>query len=298
MTTTLAALATQFLERTGLSSSTIRTYESILIPLLKQYGRWSVEIIDREILVQYLNDLKSVKFRTHHKHQAVITALFNFAVELGYIKSNPLSKLKKRKPDPSKNEHNSDEEVRYLSDEQLSMLYQTVKQDARMNALVHLLHSTGARIAEILALNLSDIDLINRRFQVVGKRNKKRWCFYSEVAGVVLNHYLKYYRHPESEALFTAQQPFTLKVSRLSYATAYKSLLELVSDIPLLESIRFHQLRHCYGTERAGILEISELRALMGHQNIQTTLRYSKITSKRAEEVAQQAFKKIPTYGQ
>lgn len=296
MTTTLAALATQFLDRAGLSASTIRTYESILIPLLQQYGSWSVEIIDREILVQYLNDLKTVTFRTHHKHQAVITALFNFAVEQGYIKSNPLSRLKKRKPDPSKNEHDSDEEVSYLSDEQLSMLYQAIKRDARINALVYLLHSTGARIAEILALNLSDIDLVNRKFQVIGKRNKKRWCFYSEVADTALNNYLKYYRHGESNALFTAQQPFTLKVSRLSYAAAYKSLLELVRDIPQLESIRFHQLRHTFGTERAGIIEVSELRALMGHSNIQTTLRYSKVTSKRAEEVAQRAFKKIPTY--
>ena len=52
-----------------------------MMPLLKDYGRWSVEIIDRDILVEYLNGLDQIKFTTHHKHQAVITALFNFAVE-------------------------------------------------------------------------------------------------------------------------------------------------------------------------------------------------------------------------
>lgn len=36
---------------------------------------------------------------------------------------------------------------------------------------------------------------------------------------------------------------------------------------------------------------IEELRALLGHQNIQTTLRYQKVTSARAEEVAQKALK-------
>ena len=41
---------------------------------------------------------------------------------------------------------------------------------------------------------------------------------------------------------------------------------------------------------------IDELRALMGHSSIQMTLRYSKVTSKRAEEVAQQAFQMIPNY--
>ena len=42
---------------------------------------------------------------------------------------------------------------------------------------------------------------------------------------------------------------------------------------------------------------IDELRALMGHENIDMTLRYSKVTSRRAEEVAKIAFSQIPTYG-
>ena len=39
---------------------------------------------------------------------------------------------------------------------------------------------------------------------------------------------------------------------------------------------------------------IEELRALMGHENIQTTLRYQKVTSARAEEVARQALNSLP----
>ena len=298
MTITLAALTTQFLERPGLTNSTIRTYEYVLVPLLRFYGRWSIEIIDHEILLEYLSGLTNVKFTTHHKHQAVITALFNFAVEQGYIKSNPISRLKRRKPDIGLGEHDSDEEVRYLTPAQLNLLYQAVKPDARLNALVHLLHTTGARIAEILALDLKDIDTVNRKFQVIGKRNKQRWCFYSETASISLNNYLKYYRHQSEFALFTAQQAFTKEISRLSYATAYKSLVELINDIPELQGIRFHCLRHSFGSERVGLMGIEELRALMGHENIQMTLRYSKVTSRRAEEVAQQAFNKIPNYGQ
>ncbi|WP_442946689.1 MULTISPECIES: hypothetical protein [unclassified Nostoc] len=40
-------------------------------------------------------------------------------------------------------------------------------------------------------------------------------------------------------------------------------------------------------------MEIEELRALMGHEKIQTTLRYQKVTSQCAEEVAQLALKKL-----
>ncbi|MBA3920517.1 MAG: site-specific integrase [Nostocaceae cyanobacterium] len=195
-----------------------------------------------------------------------------------------------------KGEHNSDEQVRYLTPTQLSILYQTVKPDARLDALVHLLHSTGARIAEILTLDLDSIDLQNRKFQVIGKRNKQRWCFYSDSAVQSLNNYLKYYRHHGDLALFTSQLPFTKEVSRLSYATAYKSLLEVVKTEPELQRIRFHDLRHTFGTERVGLMGIDELRALMGHETIQMTLRYSKVTSRHAEKVAQQASAKIPFY--
>jgi integrase/recombinase XerD len=41
---------------------------------------------------------------------------------------------------------------------------------------------------------------------------------------------------------------------------------------------------------------IEELRALMGHESIQTTLRYQKVTSQRAEKVAHQAFNSLPSF--
>ncbi len=296
MTINLASLVTQFLERPGLSQNTINSYESTLMPLLKLYGRWSIEIIDRDILVEYLSNLSDIKFTTHHRHQAVITALFNFAVEQRLIKSNPASQLKRRKPNPSLGEHNSDSEVRYLTSQQLDILYQAVKKDARMDALVHLLHSSGARIAEILALNLEGLDIDRRKFQVIGKGNKQRWCFYNDSTAQCLNNYIKYYRHNNHPALFTTQQ--SQKNSRLSYARVYQCWTQITSNIPDLKGIRIHDLRHSWATERMGIIQIEELRALMGHEKIQTTLRYSKVTSQRAEEVAQLAFLKIRNYGE
>jgi integrase/recombinase XerD len=124
---TLAALATAFLERPGLAKSTLRSYESTIIPLLKEYGRWSIEIMDRQILVEYLNHLTDVSYTTHHRHQAVITALFNFAVDMGYLKSNPVTGLTRRKPNREQGEHATDEAVRYLTYNQLSILYPTFR---------------------------------------------------------------------------------------------------------------------------------------------------------------------------
>ncbi|MBD2628126.1 tyrosine-type recombinase/integrase [Trichormus variabilis] len=295
---TLAALATAFLDRPGLAENTLRSYQSTLMPLLQEYGRWSIEIINKQVMLAYLNHLTDVSYTTHHRHQAVITALFNFAVDLGYLKSNPVAGLKRRKPNREQGEHASEEAVRYLTSHQLSILYQVIKKDARLSALVRLLHSSGARIAEVLALNLEQIDFKSRKFQVVGKGNKQRWCFYSEAAQKSLNNYLKYYRYPTHPALFTAQQPKTLVVSRLSYRMAHKSWTSLIGNTTELQEVRLHDLRHTFATERVGLMGIEELRALMGHESIETTLRYQKVTPQRAEEVAHNAFNNLPSFGE
>jgi integrase/recombinase XerD len=290
---TLAKLATEFLERPGLAVTTLRSYEFTLMPLLKEYGRWSIDILDRQLLGEYLNQISNISYTTHHRHQAVITALFNFAVERDYLQSNPISNLKRRKPNRADGEHATDENIRYLTPEQLSILKRVVKKDARMSALVNLLYSSGARIAEVLALDLARINIDDRKFQVIGKGNKTRWCFYSEDAAQSLNYYIKYYRHSDCLALFTAEQPFTHAHSRLSYQAAYQSWTKLLSLETQLQGIRFHDLRHTFATERVGLMGIEELRALMGHENIQTTLKYSKVTSQRAEQVAQLAFERL-----
>lgn len=289
----LATVATAFLSRQGLASGTLKSYQSTLLPFLQEYGSMPIEILTRQALIEYLDDLEGIAYTTHHRHQAIIQSLFNFAVEEGYIKANPILGLKRRKPDRAKGEHHSDEIICYLIPDQLGILYPLTKHSLRMNALVHLLHRTGARISEVLALDLSDVNLTERKFQVVGKGNRKRWCFYSEDAALALSHYLKYDRHSRSAALFTAQQPFTLEVSRLSYRTAHDNWSDLIAKAPELVDVHLHDLRHTFATERVGLMGIEELRALMEHRSIQTTLRYQKVTSQRAETIAKRALESL-----
>jgi integrase/recombinase XerD len=295
MSITLATIATQFLDRPGLAEKTVKSYEFTLLPLLHQYGSWPIEAIDREILENYLNSLTHLAYTTHQRHQTVIQALFNFAVEQQQIRVNPITRLKRRKPDPAKGEHRSDQTIRYLTSEQLSQLYAAVRRDCRTYTIVRLLHRTGARISELLSLDLADMDLEHQKFQVIGKGNKQRWCFYSDDAALLLAKYLKNYRHGEHPGLFTAQQPFSQIVSRVSYRTVHQDWKQLIAGISELKGTRLHDLRHTFATERVGLMGIEELRALMGHQTIQTTLRYQKVTSARAETVAHSAFKTLVT---
>jgi integrase/recombinase XerD len=303
MSISLASLALKFLERPGLSQNTIRSYESTLMPLLQQHGRSPIDLLTRQELEQYLNSLTHLSYTTHNRHQATLQALLNFAVEQAYLSANPLPKLKRRKPDLQKGEHGTDEVIRYLTPQQLATLYRLLLQNChvpqiyRLQTLVTLLHRTGARISEVLSLDLEQVNLEERKFKVLGKGNKQRWCFYSEEVAQNLAGYLKYYRHQEHSALFTAKQPLTKKVTRLSYRTAYRDWSQLIGQSPELKGCRLHDLRHTFATERVGLMGIEELRALMGHENIQTTLRYQKVTSSRAEEVAKKALEILANAG-
>lgn len=290
---TLAAVTTEFLSRKGLSHSTVRSYESTLAELLTRLGGLPVVMLDRDGLEEYLGGLERLRFTTHRRHQAVIQSLMNFAVERGYIPVNPIARLAAKKPDRAKGESDTDEAVRYLGGERLQEMYQAVRPNLRLHAAVRLLHESGARVSEVLGLDLACVDLDSRKFQLLGKGNRKRWAFYGDGRAIALERYLRLERHSPHASLFTARQPLSEKISRLSYATLHRDWREATRAVDALASARLHDLRHTFATERVGLMHIEELRALMGHTNIQTTLRYEKVTSARAEAVAKEALGRL-----
>jgi integrase/recombinase XerD len=143
-------------------------------------------------------------------------------------------------------------------------------------AIVHLLHRSGARISELLGLSLSDINQEERKFQVIGKGNKQRWCFYNQDPEEALRKYIKYYRHSNSPALFTAQKQFSNLVTRVSYEAVHADWLKITSSCEELKEVRLHDLRHTFATERVGLMGIEELRALMGHNSLDLRIGYEK----------------------
>ena len=90
----LALVATEFLDRPGYAVATLKSYELTLLPLLQEFGALPVELISRDQLESYLNSLGHLSSTTHRRHQAIIQALLNFAVERAYLKVNPISHLK------------------------------------------------------------------------------------------------------------------------------------------------------------------------------------------------------------
>ena len=289
---TLARVATELLSDSNLSSLTKKSYQGVLMPLVAQHGRSFIEKVQRSQIEEYLQSLTHINFRTHNRHHTIIKRLFTFAAERGYITHNPAMHIKRKKPLAAQGEHGSDELIRYLKKPELQTLYKRSARNLRLQALITLLHESGARVAEVLALNTNQIDFKQLQFQVVGKGNKKRWCYFGEGGTTALKAYLEK-RDGSHEALFTERLVRTQQMRRLSYATAYREWKELNQNHPTLASTGFHNLRHTFATERANVLPLEVLRALLGHTNIQTTLIYQKITSEVAREEAHKALDAI-----
>jgi integrase/recombinase XerD len=290
---TVAHVATELLTDPSLNHRTKKLYEGTLLPFLERHGRSELPDVSRQTIETYLNSQTHLNFRTHNLHQAVIHRLFSFAVERGYIQANPLTGIRRRKPDPAKGEYGSDEAVRHLSRKQVEIFFRAVSPNPRLTALISLLYESGVRISEVLALKLKSFDFEAAQFQVIGKGNKKRWCFFGERSSQAMKRYLDGGRHHPHHALFTERGAYLNDIRPLSYQTAHRDLQEAIRPYASLKGVRFHDLRHTFATERAQIVPLEVLRALLGHEKIQTTLIYQKITSQVAREAAHAALQKL-----
>ncbi len=63
-----------------------------------------------------------------------------------------------RKLERERKEHRTDQVIRYLTPSQLETMYASVKANSRLEAIARLLHRSEARVGELLALELHQIN--------------------------------------------------------------------------------------------------------------------------------------------
>ncbi|OGG55925.1 MAG: hypothetical protein A3F84_09845 [Candidatus Handelsmanbacteria bacterium RIFCSPLOWO2_12_FULL_64_10] len=164
----------------------------------------------------------------------------------------------------------------------------------RDRALFSLLYRSGLRVGEALSLDVADVNLEGGTFRVVGKGNAERVGYLSEETRPLLRRYLRSRGNPQAGPLFESRE------GRLSYPMAYVLFRRYAEGLkrPDGKPVTIHQLRHAFGTERAGRMDALVLRDLMGHRNIRTTLRYARVSLERTrqafEEFDRQHTRKLP----
>ena len=152
----------------------------------------------------------------------------------------------------------------------------------RDRLLFGLAYCTGARIGELLQLDVSDVDMTrdDEHLLLKGKGGRQRRILIADPKLVVLLR--KHLRGIKHGAVFRAEFHDTGR--SLTYASAHARWVSYCKSACVSGTI--HQLRHSHGTElvNAGV-PLAVIRKRLGHRRMDTTLLYAEVSDPVSDQV-------------
>jgi integrase/recombinase XerD len=149
----------------------------------------------------------------------------------------------------------------------------------RDRAILEILYGTGIRRQECLRVEVSDLDLAERTLLVRnGKGKKDRLLPVPRLTALALDRYLReirpaLLRHPGESSVF-----LTLYGRPLSASTLRQLVRRHGKTAGIAQAISPHTLRHACATHLLkGGADVRHVQAILGHQHIDTTARYTRI---------------------
>ena len=151
-------------------------------------------------------------------------------------------------------------------------------------AIVELLYATGARVSEIVGLNLGDIDEGRRLIQVTGKGNKQRMIPYGTPCEAALVGWLTIGR----PALVTGETSIELFLNSKGKRIGPRAIYELVAGLLADTAVGAagpHALRHTAATHLLdGGADLRAVQELLGHASLGTTQIYTHVSIERLKD--------------
>ncbi len=155
----------------------------------------------------------------------------------------------------------------------------------RDRALLELLYSCGARISEVTALDIDDIDTEHRAVVLRGKGGKERIVPVGRPAIAAVDAYLVRGRPALAKkgipALF-----LNIRGGRLSRQSAWQVLVDAAAHAGVEKEVSPHTLRHSFATHLLdGGADVRVVQELLGHSSVTTTQVYTLVTVNTMREV-------------
>ncbi|CAB4780893.1 unannotated protein [freshwater metagenome] len=185
-----------------------------------------------------------------------------------------------------------------LTIEQITSLITATQSDSdvlalRHRALIELLYGTGARVSELVNLDVSDVSQFNadgvtvETVKLIGKGSKERYVPLGSFASKALSDYLLRLRpalsahsKKSTTALFLNQRG-----TRLSRQSAWQFIADIAESIGLAKEVSPHVFRHSYATHLLdGGADIRVVQELLGHASVTTTQIYTLVTIDKIRE--------------
>lgn len=163
----------------------------------------------------------------------------------------------------------------------------------RDQAMLELLYSSGARVSELIGINLNDLSTVQtdegeiRTLKLRGKGSKERIVPLGSFASKAIDTYCVRIRpdlsaksSKPSSALF-----LNSRGGRISRQSAWQMVLDSAKAAGVTEHVSPHVFRHSYATHLLdGGADIRVVQELLGHASVTTTQIYTLITIDKVRE--------------
>lgn len=251
----------------GFSPATIKQYFYGLRNFLESTRKpvTQIETADVQLYLYETETKTGIQDISLQNKLTIIKAFFKWLFVNEYIQRNPCDRINSMKVEKKKRKPLTDIEMEKLRRSC------TKKRD---RAIVEVLYSTGCRAAELVNLKLEDVNFDSREVHLFGKGKKHRTSYLSARALIALNDYLQE-RDFESEYIFMGiKKPHGPLTTR-----AIEKIIKMLGEAAGIQGRVFpHRIRHTTATDALDKgMEIEEVKSLLGHESIGTTLIYTEI---------------------
>lgn len=209
--------------------------------------------------------------RTVNKYLTILHGIFAWAQRQHRLPSNPVAQVEKRPPTKRAN-------IDVFSREEVMALVRSAKSD--QDGVIYVTAAfTGLRLGELLALRWRDVDFANQAVHVrqnftnglvdTPKSGQERTVpMADEVAQALATLGQREQFAADGDLVFCGIHGGHLSGHKLR--DRYKKVLKKAG----LRQLRFHDLRHTFGSHAIRTADSREVMEWMGHQNLATTQRY------------------------
>ncbi|NNN07888.1 MAG: tyrosine recombinase [Acidimicrobiaceae bacterium] len=263
----------------GRSRATIEAYQRDIQAFLTWWGsaRPLSEVTSAD-LESYLNQLRAT--RAASSLARILSSLrgwWGFLLDEGVLDADPSEHVTPSRRGRTLPKPLPEEVLSHLLD---SMPSETPV-DRRDRALLELLYGTGARVSEVVGLELQDLDFDEELIRVTGKGSKQRLVPMGQTLKKALSEYLSpggrsEFPKPRSHAnVFVNSRGGSLSRQGIDLIISSRALIAGVNR----STISAHVFRHSCATHMlAHGADIRVVQELLGHASIATTQVYTAVS--------------------
>jgi len=270
-----------------LSAHTLSSYATDLDQFLAFIEPEMLSQIKAQQIRNWLISLSddSIQNRSINRKLATLRTFFKFLVRRDDIPENPMGPIKMIKVSKKLPQFIRESDMQELWEQ--SPNAESSFTEVRDQLILYLLYGTGIRLAELISLQKSHVNLLNSTIRVLGKRNKERII---PIPALIADWILRYqnlcpYEHTHLLVTDKGEKLYPMFVQRL--------VKKQLGEISTLEKLSPHVLRHTYATHLLNRgADLNAIKELLGHANLAATQVYTHNSMEKMKEIYQQAHPK------